>query len=182
MLPGFASKEIVWVEESACHAITKRSAGDALRDESGELTCDEARERLIHSGLADVTRIPKQGYQWPHKEILRTFKKKLFLSLHITGRHNTTILGQKLTLVKGEKIVFALNTQCTCRRFHQLAELNKMDEIRMHFIAISLHRYFGHMAECSFHFTKNLTLVQNIIGTEKVALKLMFRSTDQHYF
>ena len=66
----------------SCHADFYAASRCHTRGESKDHTCEKARKKgstLALKPRADITRSPKQGYQWPHQKNLcpqETVKKK----------------------------------------------------------------------------------------------------------
>ena len=86
-----------------CHAdlytVNRCCTRDESEDHTSEKTCKKGSTLALKLG-ADVTRIPKQGYQWPHEKDLcpqKMFKKKVFTFCQFPG---SSLYSDSLFLVK----------------------------------------------------------------------------------
>ena len=59
-----------------CYAGSQEVSRCCIRGESEDHTGEKHTSEgstLVLKPMADITRRPKQGYQWPHKEVLQKF-------------------------------------------------------------------------------------------------------------
>ena len=79
MLVGTSAS--MWIKKLSCHADPHTVSKCHTRGESEDHTSEKACKgsTLALKPMADITRCPKQGYQWPHKKDVcpSKFKKKI---------------------------------------------------------------------------------------------------------
>ena len=91
----------IWVKWLSCHAGCQEIGRCHTRGDSEEsVVCKGWSMQVRESTLAlkprvDVTRIPKQGYQWPHKKVLcpPKFKKSEKIRKHSSRMYTTHFCG-----------------------------------------------------------------------------------------